>query len=310
MAAERHEGVPRGRCKVSNFALLMAALWGLAPLPAGASTDTQSNEGGKNVTGQNQWAPPNVDAPLKSLSMIPPCNLSKVLEHTAASSLVLDSNLEKFTAREHIKYVMLDRGGAPKEIDDGSFNYVFSLEQQNGGSVSREYRTPVKGSHAFRASGQDIGQAALALIFHPNLQTDYEMKCEGIDKRNGQLDWVVHFQQRKDKPGRTVKIWVDNVVYSGMLKGRAWISTENFQVIHLETNLMGDLPVIKLQELAVSIDYAFVLTPSGKLGVWLPKSIAAYWKFDDRRLILVHTFADFQLFAIETEEKIQELKEP
>ena len=311
MAAERHRTVSRWLCKVLSFALLMPALWGLAPLPAVVSAGKQPHESEKKVSGQNlQWAPPKVDAPLKSLSMTPPCNLSEVLEHTAANSLVLASNLEKFTAQEHIEYVMLDQHGMAKEFDSGSFNYVYWIEQQNGGSVSREYRTPVKGSHAFRASGQDIGQAAMALIFNPDLQTDYEMKCEGMDKRNGQLDWVVHFQQRKDRPNRTAKIWVDDVAYPGMLKGRAWISKENFQVIHLETNLMGDIPAIWLQELAVSVDYAFVRAPSGNLGVWLPNNIAIYWKFEDRRVILVHAFADFQLFAIETKEKIQEPKEP
>ena len=309
MVAEQHKGFPRWLCKVSNLALLAPALWSLALLPAVVTSGKQPHGSGKNPSGQSlQWAPPKVDAPLKSLSTIPPCNLSEVLEYAGANSQVLASNLQKFTAQERIEYVMLDQHGMPKESDTGAFNYVYWMEQQNGGNVSRESRTPVKGSHAFSASGQDIGQAAIALIFLPNLQTDYEMKCEGLEKRNGQLDWVVHFQQRMDRPSRTVRFWVDGVAYRGMFKGRAWISKENFQVIHLETNLMGDIPAIWLQELAISVDYAFVRTPSGKIGVWLPNNIVTYWKFDDRRIILVHSFDDFQLFEIETKEKTLEPK--
>jgi VWFA-related protein len=273
--------------------------------------DKQTNESAKNGSGENpQWAPPKVDAQLKSLSMIPPCDLSEVLEHTAANALVLASNLEKFTAQEHIEYVKLDRSGMVEEFDSGSFQYVYSIEQQNGGSVSREYRTPVKGSHSFRASGYDIGQAAAALIFHPDLQTDYEMKCEGMDSRNGQLDWVVHFQQRKDRPSRTAKFSVGNVAYPSMLKGRAWISKESFQVVHLEANLMGALPEIGLEDLAFSVDYEFVQTPAGNLEFWLPNRIVTYWNFDAHRIILVHTLADFQLFAVETEEEIQDPNSP
>jgi hypothetical protein len=74
-----------------------------------------------------------------------------------------------------------------------------------------------------------------------------------MDARNGQLDWVVHFQQRKDKASHTARFVVDNVAYPSMLNGRAWISKENFQVIHLEANLMGGLPEIGLQELAFSV---------------------------------------------------------
>ncbi len=44
MAAERHKTVPRWLYKVLNFALLMLALWGLAPLPAVVTTGKQPNE--------------------------------------------------------------------------------------------------------------------------------------------------------------------------------------------------------------------------------------------------------------------------
>lgn len=156
----------------------------------------------------------------------------------------------------------------------------------------------------------DIGEAAVASIFQPDLQTDYEMKCEGMDERNGQPDWVVDFQQRKDRPSRTVNVRVDNVVYPGSLKGRAWISTENFQIVYVEANLTGGLAAIGLQELAFSVDDELVRTPSANLGLWLPDRIVTYWNFDAHRVILSHTFADFQFFTVETKEKVQEPKEP
>lgn len=269
----------------------------------------QPRENEKNVSAP-YWAPPKVDVRLKSLSVSPPCDLSDVLKHAATSSLVLASNLEKFTAQEHIEYFMLDRAGMVMEFDSGSFQYVYSIEQKKGGSVGQELRTPVKGSHAFRASEQDIGEAAIALIFHPDLQAEYEMNCEGIDTRNGQPDWVVRFQQRKDKPRRTAKFWVNNVAYPAMLKGRAWISMENFQVVHVEASLMGGLMEIGLEDLALSVDYESVQAPSGNLSLALPNRVVSYWDFNGHRIILAHSFADFQLFAIETKENIQGPKEP
>ncbi|MGC1372493.1 MAG: VWA domain-containing protein, partial [Candidatus Sulfotelmatobacter sp.] len=271
----------------------------------------QSNDSEKEANSQNaRWAPPKVDARLKLLSATPTCDLPNLLQRTGANASALASNLEKFTAQEHIDYVMLDRAGMVEEYDSGSFNYVYSMEQQKGGAVSREYRAPVKGSHVFPAVDLDIGEAAIALIFHPDLQTDYEMNCEGVDERSGHLDWVVHFQQHKDKPSRTATFRVDNVRYPASLKGRAWVSTENFQVVHLEASLIGELPAIGLQELAFSVDYAPVRSSSGNFGLWLPNHIVTYWDFDAHRIILDHTFADFQFFSIETEQKVQEPKEP
>lgn len=292
------------------LAVILCALWGAASLFAIWSPAPQPNKVEKGTrTKILQWAPANVEAPIRSLSVIPPCDLSSVLEQAGAKADELAANLEKFSAEEQIQYRMLDRRGSLEETDAATFAYVFAFEQHNGGSASREYRTPTDGSHAFRASGQDTGQAALALIFHPNMQADYQMRCEGLDNSLGQPTWVVHFQQRKDRPGRTLQFSVDNVSYSAKLKGRAWISTENFQIIHLETNLLGDIPMIKLRNNAVSVDYAPVQVQSKKLELWLPQSIEAYWEFENHRVILVHTYTDFHLFTVETEETVQEPKD-
>ncbi len=88
--------------------------------------------------------------------------------------------------------------------------------------VSREYRSPREG-HAFPEIGQDTGQVALGLIFRPQMQTDYEMNCEGLDQWKGQKAWIIRFQQRKDKPRRTMQIHYQGGEIGVMLKGRAWI---------------------------------------------------------------------------------------
>jgi len=279
-----------------------------AKLPVSARL---SNDREKKVSGEDpRWAPPKVDAPLKSLSTLPACDLPEVLRRVAESAQALAFNLEKFTAHEHIDYIMLDRSGMVTDYDSGSFQYVYAMERHNGGTVSREYRTPLKGSHVFPESGQDIGQAAIALIFLPDLQADYEMNCEGTDERNGQLDWVIHFQQRKDRSNRVAVFLVNNVARPGRLKGRAWISKDNFQIVHLEASLMNGIPDIGLNGLALSVDYGLVHAASGNLGLWLPNNIAEYLDFDVHRTILAHTLSDFELFTVETKEKIQEPGNP
>jgi VWFA-related protein len=265
----------------------------------------------KNVSFQNlKWAPPKVDASLKSAFPTPACDLSEVLKRTAVNALALATNLEKFTAEEHIDYSMLDRAGMVEQYDSGTFQFVYSIEQQDGKSVSREYRSPIKGSHVFRAAEQEVGGAAIALMFLPDLQSDYEMRCEGSDERNGQMDCVVHFEQRKDRPSRTAKVWANGVAHPGMFKGRAWISKENFQVVHLEAGLMDGVPDIGLEEMTFSVDYGLVQSTAGKAGFWLPNAVDTYWDFDAHRSILAHRLDDFQLFTVETKEEVQEPKKP
>lgn len=267
----------------------------------------KSNEGKKTESFHDvQWAPPKVDAVLKSLSTSPACDQSEVLRRAGEGALTLASSLQRFSAQEHIDYVMLNRNGMVEEYDSGLFQYAYWIEEKSGGAVSREYRTPVRGSHVFRAAGESVGEAAFALIFLPDVQTDYEMKCEGTDQRNGQPEWVIHFQQRKDRPEHTVNFWINNVSRPGFFKGRAWISLENFQVVHLEASLMDDLPDLGLQALTVAVNYRLAQPPSSKLALWLPDSLASYWDYDAHRVVLVQKLDDFQFFTVETKEKTQE----
>jgi hypothetical protein len=295
-------------CRTGSF--VATALCGLTLLAsvALAAPRRQNGEEKPAKLKRLSWAPPNVDAPLRSIAAIPPCDVSKVLQETAVHAVELTTNLENFSAEEQIQYERLDQTAIPEQNDTGVFDYVFAFEQNSTGRASREYRTPTKGGHGFPASSQDTGQVALALIFHPHMQSDYDMTCEGLDQWNGQLAWVIRFQQRKDKPRRTLQFRTDSGSYAAMLKGRAWISTESGQVLHLETNLMQDIPPIDLRRSAISVDYAPVEIQSRKLELWLPERIEAYWEIGGRRIILYHTFSNFRVFSVDTEEYMQKPK--
>jgi hypothetical protein len=256
------------------------------------------------------WAPPDVEAPIPSLSSIPPCDLPKILAGAAKHATELNNNLERFSAQENIQYEMLDQLGFRENRDAGLFEYVFSFDQHDGVRVSREFRTPAKGGHNFEATGQDTGQVALALIFLPGMQSDYEMSCEGLDNWNGKYAWVVRFKQRKDQPRRTMAFHVMNTTYKAMLKGRAWISMDNEEVLRLETTLMHDIPDMRIDRGTILVEYAPVGVESKKLQLWLPKRIEAYWQIANHRVILYHTFDNFQVFSVDTQQNIQKPKTP
>jgi hypothetical protein len=254
------------------------------------------------------WSPPNVDKPLPSLAPTPPCDVTKVIRDVGSHAMELTTNLQNFTAEEQITYEQWSYSGVPQENDTGMFHYVFAFEQHGGEMVSREYRNPWKGGHSFPASGQDTGQVTLGLIFLPKMQTDYELTCEGRDQWKGQDAWVIHFQQRKDKPRRTMQFHIQGRKIGAMLKGRAWIDMESGQVLHLETNLMHGIPDAGVRRGALTVDYAPVEIHSRKVQLWLPQQLEAFWEFGTYRVILLHTFRDFKLFTVETQDNIQKPK--
>jgi len=260
------------------------------------------------------WYPPDVDAPLRSRIASPPCSLSNVLEQAGARANELVTNLQNFTAEEKIEYRVLGSMGLLLEGGKGTFDYTVDFEQSLGGLAVQESRTPERGSHDFPASSQDVGLPDLALIFLPNFQGDYDMKCEGATEWNGQATWVVHFQQRKDRPNHTASFSVRGVAYPAELKGRAWIAQDSSQdsgeVLHLETSLMEAIPAANVRQMYLSIDYAPVQFRTENVRVWLPQAAAAYDDFGDHRAMINHSFTNFLLFSVRTDQSIEKPNAP
>jgi hypothetical protein len=204
------------------------------------------------------------------------------------------------------------------EAGSGTFDYTVIFEQHLEGLAGRENRTPERGSRAFPASGQDVGLPEIALIFFSEFQEDYEMTCEGTAEWNHEPTWVVHFQQRKDKPGHTASFMDKGVVYPARLKGRAWIaqdsgndsSESSGEIVHFETSLMEPIPAMNVQQMYLAIDYALVQFHTQKVKVWLPQAVDAYGDFVDHHTIIYHTFTDFLLFSIHTDQTIDKPKTP
>jgi len=302
------------------LAIFLASLlhWILASGPAAArlpQSGSQDSARAKHADKKQKnrsmkWNPPNVDATVRSLSAAPPCELSRVLEQAGARVTELVANLQNFTASERIEYQFLDNIGDLEDGGNGTFDYLVNLEQRPDGVAIQETRTPVKGAYAFAASSADRGLPEMALIFLPRLQADYAMNCEGLGDWGGQKAWVVHFQQRKDKPSETISFSGRNVLYPAQLKGRAWIAADSGGVLHLETSLMAGIPMADVRNWSLSIDYAPVQFHSQEVTIWLPQVVDAYGESEKGRAILYHDFSNFLLFSVQTRQVIEKPKDP
>ena len=252
------------------------------------------------------WSPPLIDAALRGRLASPPCTLAYALERAGARANELATNLQNFTAQESIAYQAFDRLGYTTDGGAGRFEYVVVFQQGLGGLVVEESRNPAHGSRLTAAMAQDVGLPEIALIFLPEMRSDYVMRCEGTVERNGEAAWVVHFEQRRDQPSRTISFRGGNGgVYPARVKGRAWIGAESGEVVHMEMSLMEEIPEAKVRHWYLSIDYAPVQFRTRDVRIWLPQTVDTFCDFQDRRAIGYHTFTDFLLFSVETDQKVE-----
>jgi hypothetical protein len=256
------------------------------------------------------WTPPALDSPVRSLASSPPCDLAKVLAQAGASESEQVTNLQNFTAQEKIEYRTSDVENIIQDLGAETFDYIVVFQKSRGGVVFEEKRNPRHGSSLSPAVTQDTGLPEIVLIFLPNMQDDYEMTCEGAAQWHGQLSWVVRFEQRKDTPCRSYSFRVGNAVYPVGLKGRAWIAVDSGEVVHMETGLLAEVPAVRVRKAYLSIDYAPIQFQAQLVRIWLPKLVDGFWDFGDHRTIIYHTFSDFFLFSVQTEQKIDKPKPP
>lgn len=271
----------------------------------------QSGEVEKKLKNRSlSWSPPALNSPVHSLAASPPCELEKVLKEAATRESEQVANLQNFTAREKIEYRTSDIENTVRDSGSESFDYIVVFQQSAAGVVFEEKRNPRHGSGLSALAAQDMGLPEMVLIFLPNLQADYEMSCEGAVEWHGQPSWVVHFQQRKDRPSRTYSFRVDNVVYPAKLRGRAWVASDTGEVIHMETGLMEGVSAVRVRNSYLSIDYAPVQFQTQAVKIWLPKLVDSFHDFGDHRTIVYHTYTDFLLFSVQTDQKIEKPKQP
>jgi len=107
-----------------------------------------------------------------------------------------------------------------------------------------------------------------------------------------------------DRPVRFRSFVTGQVEYPIRLRGRAWISEESYQVVHMETDLLEPVPDAQLRREHVSIDYQLVLFPDSKVELWLPQQVDLYHDFRGRFFHHYHRFSDFRLFAVDVKQQI------
>jgi VWFA-related protein len=278
-----------------------------APLPATATNlpELSFPRKKKESTPALDWNPPQVEAPVLFVSTAQPCALPDVLKQAGERAEELVNHLQNFDAHEQISFEQTDSQGMTEKSMEAKFDYLVDFGEHSGHKL-HETRTLVAATGDRDLSGLvDVGLPALAMIFHPALQSDYQMRCEGLSQWNNQPAWVVHFEQRKGRRPRTVSMGTAMNLYPVSLKGRAWIAADSGQIVHLETNLVEGVVVLQLRANAVSVDYGPVKFKSQNTQVWLPQSAVAYTEYYERRTIIRHTFSDFQLFSVRTQQVIQ-----
>jgi tetratricopeptide (TPR) repeat protein len=258
------------------------------------------------------WLPADVDDRMPPVEAGVACPVDKIREESGERVREFISGVNRITATEYLDNEVIDNSGLPKRRESRRYEYVVAVSRTTAQSLSvEEYRNGSAGTADFPEHIASLGFPAMVLVFDPAFRDDYEMSCEGLSHRHGGTSghtWQVHFRQRPDRPARIRGYDIGGAYYPLPLRGRAWITTDSFQVAALETDIVAPIPAIRLKAEHAFIEYAPVkFTKSGQ-ELWLPDRAELFLDFHGHRMHRRHSFRNYMLFSVEERQKISEPK--
>jgi len=243
--------------------------------------------------------------PLRDTGNDVPCPLAQILQGASQRAAEMVDNLQRFTATEEIEHAEFSKSGRLRKTSDHWFNYVAEIAQGTGGAFwVEEYRSSKAEGDSPPLS--DTGTAAFALIFHPQKIGNFAFHCERRTDLQTRSAWQLRFEESPDQRKSFHQIRIDRSVYQLRFRGRAWISTDTYQILRLETDLVAPIPQIRLQLEHLDISYAPVEFDKTRYSLWLPESASLQIGYRGRRYQRVHRFSHFQLFLVVTEQTVKE----
>ena len=259
---------------------------------------------------KEDWAPPDIDAGKPFIIAGASCSLPKVLASAATNATQMVTDLERFSATEEYQTVEIKRTQSLEKPVSRTFSYLVFIEHPSDQVIHvNEFRNQGVADTDMPGELVDIGAPGLVLAFHPLLQGDFTWSCEGLGEWKDKPAWVVRFEQRSDRPDRLLAFQSPSGTDPLPLKGRAWVSEDGGQVMHMETDLVKPIPGIRLQREHFVVDYTTVTFAQHKVTLWLPENVDVYFQYRGHYLHHYHHFSDFRLFWTGATQKIGQPKE-
>jgi len=259
----------------------------------------------KLVLSMQTWRPPDIDDVKPSLEPGVTCSCAQVLVGAGQRVQELVHDINRFSVDEDLFHKSLDAAGLSNHAETRKYNYAATISSKPGSISIEDYSVDRVPQSGYPDGIGSTGFITLALVFHPEMQGDFDFDCEGQAKWLGKPTWLVHFRQRPDRPNRIQDYTVASRTHRIDLKGRAWISSDTSQIVHIEADIINPMHEIQMLSEHQVVEYGPVPFAKKNAVLWLPKNVEIYFDIRKRRFYRHYTFDNYMLFDVDASDKVK-----
>ena len=244
--------------------------------------------------------------------------LASILEKVGSNVATLFHNFPNVASREQVREqrLMAKQSADTQYVVTQTHNdqiyhdyrYVALENSDRNQARLKEYRTDTKG-RLVTSNGADNGFmitkgfVSTPVFFDPSHQQESKFRYLGQQLIEKRATYVVAFAQL---PSAQVKeqigVGKGHSVFV-LTQGLAWIDPDNYQIIRMWTGLMAPVSEIKLEAQTTRVYFAEVHFQGMASGLWLPSKVQVETKWGDLIFRNSHTYSEFKLFSVNTQER-------
>jgi hypothetical protein len=232
-------------------------------------------------------------------------SLDQLLDRTGRSVALFLEKLSDVTCNEEVLQEKINMKGKSEERVQSSFEYLVLPQNQGAEPVLFESRQALRQAHARKNVSLLVsnGFATQMLIFHPYYQSGFTFERRADVRVNGRTYVQVYFQHIKGR-NTPAALLLRGKEYPMSLAGTALIDPATAAVEHITTELGASMEDLGLKTFRSEVDYAPVEFPRSAKPYWLPAQATVEVSTARQHWKNVHRFANYKLFSVSVEEKV------
>jgi VWFA-related protein len=193
------------------------------------------------------------------------------------------------------------------------FHYLMLAQQKDNADNLVEYRTDLHGreersDNLIENVMKTTGFASMPFFFGLQEQPLSDFRYLGQQLIDGRRTEVVAFAEHIDPAAVRGRLMTGPISIPLLLQGVAWIDANGYQILRMRTDLLAPQPGAALNRMTTVVSFAGVKFQDLPSAFWLPQEVEVTLLQGDFIYVNRHRYTDYQLFKVETQEKLQEPK--